>query len=425
MKYTLVLLIGIALFSCKQNERITNPEDYNAYLEESTDSIVQKTQNETEFWNKRIKVDSSQIIELNKSAAAYARIFQTEADILYLKKAEQNILKAVEKAAIAKDGYLRALAQNYITQHRFKEAMAAVDSAEATGGEKKATNFLKYDVAMELGQYEKAKQVLDQEADFSDFNYLIRLAKYQDYNGNLDATIQHMENAQVIAEKSNQDGLKMWTYTNLGDYYGHAGRIIESYQSYLRALAIEPSNAYAKKGIAWIVYSYENDPEEALRIIASIEKSSKSPDYDLLKAEIYESMGDEEKSKELTDSFLKKVSNPLYGDMYGAYLVDIYASRNEADKAIKIAEKEVANRPTPASYDLLAHAYLANGDAQKALKIAEEKVIGKTYEPKATYHTALIYKELNMIEELSPLKEELLDTAYEMGPVTYSSIKSL
>ncbi|EAQ38057.3 hypothetical protein MED134_12841 [Dokdonia sp. MED134] len=427
-KYLIVLCTLIFLTSCHSHKEdiLTDQNDYNAYLSTSNSKVISELNDQVAFWNSRIKKDSSQIIDLSKSAGTYTALFNQNADIEMLKKAEQNLHKAAQKAAIGKDNYLRALAQNYITQHRFKEAKTIIDSAAQVGGEVSASNFVLFDVAMELGKYKEAKTLLDKEADFSNYNYLIRLAKWEDYSGNLDATIQHMENAMRIAERSNIPDLKIWVYTNLADYYGHAGRIRDSYNHYLKTLTLDPSNAYAKKGIAWITYSYENNPQEALRIIEAIEKDTKSPDYTLLKSEIYEYIGDHKTSEDLKKEFINSATAINYGDMYGAYLVELYASQPEtADKAIALAKKEVSNRPTPMSYDLLARAHYGKGDYAQALIIAEEHVIGKTYEPVAQFHTAQIYKALGMQKDLTPLKKELLETSYELGPVTYSQIKNL
>jgi hypothetical protein len=43
-----------------------------------------------------------------------------------------------------------------------------------------------------------------------------------------------MEKAKDIAEKEDNRTLKIWSYSNLGILYGHAGRIQESYDSYLK-----------------------------------------------------------------------------------------------------------------------------------------------------------------------------------------------
>ena len=424
----LAICLSFLVSSCGDTtiQKVTHQEDYIAYLDVTNTASSQQLSKEVVFWNGRIKKDSSQIVDLRKSAGVYTSLFQNNADISSLKKAELNLLKSTEKAAIGKDTYLRALAQNYITQHRFKEAKKAIDKAAAIGGDVSATNFIKFDVAMELGNYEQAEQLLKKETDFSEYNYLIRLAKWEDYKGNLDITIQHMETAMSIAERTNIDGLKIWVYTNIADYYGHAGRIKDSYEHYIKALDIDASNAYAKKGLAWISYAYEHNPEEALRIIDAIEKTSKSPDYKLLKAEIQESMGRTQEAALLIEEFLRLTANPDYGDMYGAYLVEIYAaSPSDASKAIELAKKEVTNRPTPLSYDLLAHAYYGAGQFDKALQITKEHVIGKTHEPMAHFHTAQIYKALAMNKELSPIKTALLETSYELGPLVYKEIQEL
>jgi hypothetical protein len=49
------------------------------------------------------------------------------------------------------------------------------------------------------------------------------------------------------------------------------GRIQESYDSYLKTLAIDPNYSYALKGIAWIVFSHERNTKEAKRIVEAIE----------------------------------------------------------------------------------------------------------------------------------------------------------
>ena len=425
---TLLLLTTALLISCSnEDKKILNKADYENYLQANNADEIVKAEKELSFWNERIKEDSIQLIELSKSAGMQTNIFQQNASIQQLKNAEKNLTRSAQVANIGKDGKLLALAQNYITQHRFKEAKVLVDSARViAGGEIKSINFIAFDVAMELGDYQYAEETLKKETDFSDYNYLIRLGKLEDYKGNLDKTIQQMEAAKAIAESSKQKGLQVWVYTNLADYYGHAGRINDAYNHYLKALEIDPGNTYAKKGLAWISFSYENDPQEALRIIEAIEKNTTSPDYELLKAEIYESTGNENRAKEAMNNFLAQVSNPQYGDMYGAYLVEIYASNTEtSQQAIAIAQKEVENRPTPMSYDLLAHAYYGNGDYKKALSITQEHVIGKTHEPMAQFHTAQIYKALDMQSELAPIKKELLETSFELGPVTYKEIKSL
>ena len=229
-----------------------------------------------------------------------------------------------------------------------------------------------------------------------------------------------------IAKSSNKASLIQWNYTNLADYYGHAGRIQDSYQAYLKALAINPNNSYAKKGIAWIVYSYERNPEEALRILDAISKENTSPDYFLLKSEIAGFMGNIVEKEKLEQKYLSSVSNENYGAMYAKYNVLLFADNaDKKQQAFEVAKQEVMERPTAQSYDLLAWSYYKNGELQKALEITKEFVINKTFEPEALLHTAYILKANGEKSEAKKIKEELLGAIYELGPASENEIRNI
>ena len=143
--------------------------------------------------------------------------------------------------------------------------------------------------------------------------------------------------------------------------------------------------------------------------------------------EIAEYKGDDaQKEKELQE-YKDKVNNPAYGEMYNAYNAVVYAEEfKDFDKALQIAQRDVNNRSTPETYHNLAYVHHLAGNNEKALALIEDHVKGKTYEPMALYHSAIIYKANGMTEQVETLKnDELLGTAYEMGPVTYEKIKNL
>ncbi len=299
-----------------------------------------------------------------------------------------------------------------------------LDSAYTYLDNRKETEMMLFDIAMELGDYERADTLLGKIKSPKDFNYLIRLAKWSDHNGNLDAAIKYMEQAKQVAEEMDNDALKVWVYSNIGDFYGHAGRIEDSYKSYLQTLALEPDNHYVKKQIAWMVYSSEENTKEANRILDSIMVNHKTPDYYLLKAEMAEFDGNTSEATKLKNMFLEAAENPKYGSMYNAYLIELYAE-TEPEKALKLAEKEVTNRATPETYQLLAYAQLKADDKNAALKTIENHVAGKTSEPTALFHSALVYKANGKDDKVKPIKEELMGAFYEMGPLTAKEIKKL
>lgn len=425
MKYLFLAIPLLLLCSCNinENKNITNKADYEQFLVSEKPKTTSKY---FELWNAKIKPDSIQLTSFGIVAGQYDAYFKATGEIEYLKKAEKALEKAVAIAATGRSGYRRALARNYISQHRFKEALQLAESAREIGAGLTETQSLLFDVHMELGNYELAKSYLDSITDLSNFGYLIRAAKWNDHKGDLSATINYMEQAKEKAEKYKSESLMLWSYTNLADYYGHAGRIKDSYAYYLNSLALDHQNAYAKKGIAWIVFSYEKNPKEALRILEAITKNHQTPDYYLLKAEIAEYNKDKQEQLSNIDAYLISVKNSNYGDMYNAYTINLYLNKiHHLNKALTLAKREVENRPTPASYNFLAYSYLKLGEKEKALEIVKKHIAGKTFEPSILYTTAEIYKANGDVVKADKLKQELLGAVYELGPNMKNKIESL
>lgn len=425
MRQVVLVLLAFAFLACNETTgEFTDSKDYNSYL--ATDKAPKTTSKFYRLWNTKITVDSTELLSFGNVASEYNRFFKNTGEISYLKKAEQALQKAVEIANINKESYARALARNYISQHRFAEALEMAQLADSIGGGKNETQSLFFDVHMELGNYDKAEKHLENIKNFSDFGYLIRLAKWNDYKGDLDTTIAMMEKALAKAESANNKSLKLWSYTNIADYYGHAGRLKDSYDYYLKALAIDPNNAYAKKGIAWIVFSHEKNGAEALRILDLVTEKYESPDYFLLKAEIAEFMKNEVEYAANMDSYFEATQDASYGEMYNAYTVDFYLNHaRDEERALNLAYREVENRPTPESYDLLASAYLKMGKVEKALAVVESQIIGKTFEPGILLNVAKIYKANSELAKVAALKGELLGAVYELGPSSKDEIEQL
>ncbi|WP_235817922.1 tetratricopeptide repeat protein [Formosa haliotis] len=412
IQYIHLLVLALICFSCnhtKTTQKIAQSSDYNTYVEVEDTKALASVQADYAFWRDKLIAHPNQFPYLSKKAASLSSIFKITGNIDYLVEAERDLVEANQRTNYKNSAYLRALARTYISQHRFKEALELLEKAEKEGEHLKGTQHMLFDVHLELGNATEAKKYLLAVQDFTDFDYVIRLAKWQDHQGDLKSAITYMEKALQMAESSNNIALKQWVYTNIADFYGHDGQVEKSYRYYLKTLAIEPSDAYAKKGIAWIVYSHDKNPTEALRILNKISQSHKTPDYELLKAEIAEYMGDNVSKSNYLNAYLKAVKNDKYGDMYNAYNTLVYTDDLEIfDAALKLAEQEVENRPTPNAYDLLAWSYFKNGQTKKALYIIENHVKDKSFEPTILYHMAQIYKENGNVKEAKNLKKNYL-----------------
>ncbi len=427
MKIKILLFISIILLSCQDNpKRISNTEDYSLYLNFSDNSNTIALVKELEFWSNKLTQTPNQFPYLLKIALTESELFKSTGVIDYLISSTEHLKKANEITNYNNAGYLRALARNYISQHQFKEALELLIKAEKNGENLIGTQKMLFDVHLELGNTKEALSYLSSYKNFTDFDYLIRLSKWNDYNGNLESAIHFLEKAKEIAQANKEKDLLQWVYSNLADYYGHNNQIKKSYDCYLKALQINPNDTYSLKGIAWIIYSYEKNPQESLRIINLISKKNQSPDYYLLKAEMADYLNNEAFKNNSIQSYLTVLKNNKYGAMYNKYKVLLFAEElKNVDAAIQIALEEIAHRPTPQSYDLLAWSYHNNGNHLKALQIVEKHVVNKSHEPEILYHLAEIYKANNLLNKTKELKKELEGAAFEMGPVMVQKIQQL
>lgn len=417
--------MGAIIMACNPPKKsFLSPIDYNNYLSLNLENKnLEAAQSELEFWTEKYIQAPSQSSYLSKMAASNNALFQYTGNVNYLNEAGNQLGLANEKRGYKSASLLRAIAKTRITQHRFQEANISLLKADSLGDQKIATEKMLFDVAMELGNYKQAETLLKKISETEDFDYFIRLAKWYDYKDDTPGAIDQLELAVLKAEELDSDELRLWIYSNLGDFYGHFGKIEKSYTHFLKDLTIDPNYSYALKGIAWIQLSSEKNIEEAERILNFLEEKHPVPDYGLLRAEIAQIKGQKSDANTSVDSFIKEVSNPKYGDMYNAYLVTLL--KNDPLKALALAQKEVTNRPTPQSYQLLSWAMNLNGNNSEALLLVENKVKDKTFEPKSLLQMAEVLKAAGKNQEVSALKLELEDCSYELGPSLAMEVSKL
>jgi tetratricopeptide (TPR) repeat protein len=131
------MYLGVLLLSCnghgdKDLAFTTNPAHYASFLKADPIKSYTEALKEKEFWSKRLGSDSTGVGDLGPLAGAYSKLFETSGNIQYLKDAEKVYKKAITVSSIKiQDGYKRALAKNYITQHRFKDAITLLEESYA------------------------------------------------------------------------------------------------------------------------------------------------------------------------------------------------------------------------------------------------------------------------------------------------------
>jgi Tfp pilus assembly protein PilF len=424
-KHFLLYVTALFFLSCGTNERITDPADYEIYLKNKAAARnLTAIDSEISFWKKKLDKIDDDIVSRSKLAGLLEKRFFYSGRINEVHQAD-SIYRLVNRIqSNNSSGIFRALAANSIKQHKFKRAQSYIDSALYLGDDKYLSLLMQFDVAMELGNKFKANEVLNSLGQKKGFDYLIRAAKYKDHiEGNLDEAIELMEKAlQVVGTN---ETLLLWTKANLGDLYGHANRMNESYQCYLDVLSEDPDYYHALKGIAWLVFSGDKNSGEAKRIVLSLKQRHSIPDYDLLLAEIADFENAKKERDQHFANFLKAAADPLYGDMYNKCIFNLQADIfNNANEALSIAKKEVESRPTPEAFSWLAWAYLKKGKIYQAVQIAKAKVENKSFEPEVVYRMGMIYKNSGQKHKAKQYLNDAISSSYELGPVAEKEIAS-
>lgn len=421
------IAILLIIIGCDQKpEKVADSKDYEKYLRPTVNKVLASAENERNFWHRKLQDHPEHLSYFSPLAAAYSSLFEVDGNIDHLLMAAKLLEKGNIKTNYKEAGLLRSLARNYISQHRFKESLELLEKAYSTGVKRHLTEKMLFDVYLELGDYDKAEVTLDQIKNRGGFDYLIRMSKWMDYKGNLDRAIHYMRMAKDLAVESKKDHLIYWSYSNLADYYGHAGKVQEAYNLYLKVLEMNPNYTYALKGIAWIAFSHDRDAVEANRVIDAISKYYFTPDLHLFKAELAEYNADLVEKERNLKQYIDMLDRGGYSQMYNKYNALLYAEDlQNTDKAKEIAHEEIKNRPTPQSYDLLAWAYYNEGNLNKSLEIIQDHVVDKTFEPEVEYHQAQIYKANGLNDEAMELKRGLLKSAFELGPNMQRKIEML
>ena len=419
----LIFLLLACLLSCNRSKKvITHFEDYKSYLNPAKLASSSLPSEELKFWEERLEKNNNDETSLVKLGGIHAELFKSTGVVQHILISDSLYTQVLKNYRAGSVEIYQSLAANAITQHRFQSAKDYAEKALALKDKKAASLLILVDVSLEIGDYARANLVLKDFRNKNSFAYLIRRAKLNDHEGHLDSAIVCMEKAYQRI-KGNK-ALSQWTRSNLADMYGHAGRVKDSYDLYLQVLKDNPGDDYALKGLAWIALSHDLNTQAAKTIINELAVRKRMPEAHLMMAEIAGLDGNQTERAYHLKKFKSLVSVPQYKRMYNKYLATLESEEfQNPDAAIGIAMEEIANRPTPQSYDLLAWAYYHQKNLPKALSIATGRVEDQTFEPDAFYHLGIIYQANGNHEKASYYLNKALESEFELGPSISKKIK--
>lgn len=412
MKYFIFLLIMLNTCFIKAVEIFSTHRALTLY--QPTQELI-KIEAEKQFWNNKLKLQADNPAFLQMSAASYSASFSSSGNIHDLKKAEALLIRALAYNKTSRRGILRDLAACYISQHRFCEALNQLVEASAIGREKRATALMLFDVFLEIGSLDEAKTELTMLSEITDFNYLIRLAKWEDHQGNLSEAIKILEIARIKAESGKDKSQMHWIYSNLGDFYGHDAQFENSAKYYLKSLQLNAGDWYSLKGLAWMIWSKDQNSDIALKMLETIKLYSKDPGVELLIASLLEDKGDHTQAEQIRFTLKAQLSQAEYSLMYSQLLFEQFIKDSQFAEAEKLAYQEIDSRPVPSAYIMLAELFKAQSKEDQAIEILLNHVINKTEEPSILLKAHAVLSNNKLLQH--DLENKLKSAWYELGPL--------
>ncbi len=382
MKQTITSLFVLFIFaSCNDDKKpIVSSAFADSLITQYTEPpIIKQVNDDILFWKNRIDPNNSGITNETKYASNLGRRFHLTGDIHDLITAD-SVSRKIDTVFNHKEaGPSLALCTRAILQHRFTDADKYFAIARNIGLKNYDLSTTAFDVDFELGRYYLAETDLKAINTPNDYGYYFRLAKLQHYKGAMDSAIASMKKAAEFA--GNDVSLKQVAISNVGDLYLHSGNAEMAYENYLASIRLNAADLHSIMGLGWIALVQDKNDSLAERIFQFVQGRTKSPDPLLKLVQTAEFRNDSLLETQRARAFEQQVTDPVYGNMYNKYMIDLYTSiLHEPAKAEAIAQNELSNRNTPQTQAWYVWALFSNGKKEEAYKQFQQYVSGKPLE---------------------------------------------
>jgi tetratricopeptide (TPR) repeat protein len=343
----------------------------------------------------------------NLLAGAYIQKMRETTDFGYIERAE----KLVTHVLVAEsDNYeaLRLRSEIGLERHRF---------AEVAGYSHELVRIAPYDAwnwgtlgdaLMELGQYDGAadayQKMMSLRPNQSSYN---RASYYRWVMGDAEGAIGIMQ--QAIAAGSPAAENTAWCLVDLGNLYFKIGRLEQAAEAYAAALRTFGGYYPAYAGLGR-VQAAQGKYADAIGSYRRAQAVVPMPEYTAALAELYERTAKKTEARqqcELLDMVDRMGS--ANNEKTNRNLALVFADQGrKLDRALELAQAELAVRGDVYTYDALAWALCKNGRYQEAERAAGKALQFGTPEPAFYYHAGMIANALGKKDEAAKDLERAL-----------------
>jgi thioredoxin-like negative regulator of GroEL len=306
------------------------------------------------WFEARLARDPGNTEVASRLAARYILRFGTGADLADVRRAELLTRRVVD-AGTGGAAALARLSGVLLMQHDFGGALAAAERALQSDPANTDALGAFADAALAAGRMAEGRATLDR-LPARALGTMVRRAQWLEAAGHGAGAYALMDRVCARLERSvARPQVIAWCLTELGRSAGAAAGPDAARGLYQRALRALPGYRAALEGLAGLALE-RGDWREAERGFRRI-ISDAHPDLYLRMAEIAAANDASAERQHWEAEFLRVAAVPANEALYGQPLALYFAEQDDdasRARAVVIAEREVARRPTTDSWDLLA-----------------------------------------------------------------------
>jgi tetratricopeptide (TPR) repeat protein len=298
------------------------------------------------------------------------------------------VLEKALKETPAQYDALRMLGAIYLSQHRFRDALASARRARDLRPEDAWNYGVMGDALIELGEYDKAFEAFDTMVTMrpSAAAYA-RIAYARELQGDIGGALQ----AMVLAGHAtpvNDPEAQAWYAAQIGELYLKMGKLAEADRQFRRAEFLFPAYPLAAVGRGK-VKAARGDRDGALAIY--LEQLKRTPTLDLAAraGDLYAERGDAEKAEHYYQ-LAEDLAGPAVAQTEANLALFLAERDRKLPQAVAIARAVAATRDDIFTDDALAWACYKAGRLDEALAASERALRTGTRDQRLRSHAEQI-----------------------------------
>ncbi len=341
--------------------------------------------------------------------AAFEQRARETGDVDDFELAEQALQKSLDlnHSDLAAAPAFESLAEVYMGEHRFTDALQYAEKALALGSGDLSPFAIVGDAEADMGEYAKAGvayahlQSVASAGQGADYAQHTRTAYLQFISGDTPGAIVAMRGAigeGIVAHLPSEN--LAWLYFEQGEFQFQAGEVQDAADAYLTALTINPGNYRALAGLGK-VRAAQGQPAQAITLYAAAIAVVPYPLYIAELADLYTETGNPAEARKQADliAYIGKLGH-INQVLHNRDLALFYADHDtHLPEALALARKEFEVRSDIYTWDALAWALYKNGKYAEADQAMAHALRLGTRDAKLLYHAGMISAKLGRGEQ--------------------------